>query len=168
MQVLHGFAIYYRSTSAESREFKNTHHIQFDIDESSPSDSNSSNSSIPTQNKNFEPKYMSELFLMEFYNLTPISSFPQQNMFENKTSPYRYIHIKKLTVYYYFFFKYKFMLFFIRKYIEDVLKTKGLTKSLTFLERLHRSVLRKAHVSLTKPTVEKSESNVSDLNKNEN
>ena len=37
-----------------------------------------------------------------------------------------------------------------RKYIEDVLKTRGLRKSLNFLERLHTSVLRKARLALEK------------------
>lgn len=37
-----------------------------------------------------------------------------------------------------------------RKYIEDVLKTRGLRKSLNFLERLHTSVLRKARLTLEK------------------
>lgn len=37
-----------------------------------------------------------------------------------------------------------------RKYIEDVLKTRGLRKSLNFLDRLHTSVLRKARLTLEK------------------
>ncbi|XP_015440296.1 PREDICTED: mitogen-activated protein kinase kinase kinase 4, partial [Dufourea novaeangliae] len=37
-----------------------------------------------------------------------------------------------------------------RKYIEDVLKTRGLGKSLNFLERLHTSILRKARLTLEK------------------
>ncbi|XP_074114535.1 mitogen-activated protein kinase kinase kinase 4 [Cotesia typhae] len=37
-----------------------------------------------------------------------------------------------------------------RRYIEDVLKTRGLSKSLNFLERLHMSVLRKANLALSK------------------
>ncbi|XP_025161131.1 mitogen-activated protein kinase kinase kinase 4 isoform X1 [Harpegnathos saltator] len=37
-----------------------------------------------------------------------------------------------------------------RKYVEDVLKTRGLRKSLNFLERLHTSVLRKARLTLEK------------------
>ncbi|KAK0097700.1 hypothetical protein PV326_014408 [Microctonus aethiopoides] len=37
-----------------------------------------------------------------------------------------------------------------RKYIEEVLKTRGLSKSLHFLERLHTSVLRKASLALKK------------------
>ncbi|XP_029049394.1 mitogen-activated protein kinase kinase kinase 4 [Osmia bicornis bicornis] len=40
-----------------------------------------------------------------------------------------------------------------RKYIEDVLKTRGLRKSLNFLERLHTSVLRKARLTLEKSDV---------------
>jgi len=38
----------------------------------------------------------------------------------------------------------------LRKYIEDVLKTRGLRKSLNFLDRLHTSVLRKARLTLEK------------------
>ncbi|XP_057325359.1 mitogen-activated protein kinase kinase kinase 4 [Microplitis mediator] len=37
-----------------------------------------------------------------------------------------------------------------RRYIEEVLKTRGLSKSLNFLERLHMSVLRKANLALMK------------------
>ncbi|XP_076242633.1 mitogen-activated protein kinase kinase kinase 4 [Calliopsis andreniformis] len=40
-----------------------------------------------------------------------------------------------------------------RKYIEDVLKTRGLGKSLNFLERLHTSILRKARLTLEKSDV---------------
>ncbi|KAK7873883.1 hypothetical protein R5R35_005744 [Gryllus longicercus] len=38
-----------------------------------------------------------------------------------------------------------------RKYIEEVLKTKGLRKSLYFLEKLHNHILIKAMLSLSKP-----------------
>lgn len=47
-------------------------------------------------------------------------------------------------------FKLLFNNSFNRKYIEDVLKTKGLRKSLNFLERLHTTLLRKARLSLEK------------------
>ncbi|XP_017881304.1 mitogen-activated protein kinase kinase kinase 4 [Ceratina calcarata] len=43
-----------------------------------------------------------------------------------------------------------------RKYIEDVLKTRGLRKSLNFLERLHTCVLRKARLTLEKGDVNES------------
>ncbi|XP_053977500.1 mitogen-activated protein kinase kinase kinase 4 [Hylaeus volcanicus] len=43
-----------------------------------------------------------------------------------------------------------------RKYIEDVLKTRGLGKSLNFLERLHTSILRKARLTLEKGNISKS------------
>ncbi|XP_020281057.1 mitogen-activated protein kinase kinase kinase 4 isoform X2 [Pseudomyrmex gracilis] len=43
-----------------------------------------------------------------------------------------------------------------RKYIEDVLKTRGLRKSLNFLDRLHTSILRKARLTLEKHDDEKS------------
>lgn len=129
-----------RSTSAESKDisFRNNYHIQFEIEESSPSDSNSSNSSASTQNKNMESAYVPNLFDLDYHNMTPITNLSQQNMFQDKTSsPYR-------------------------KYIEDVLKTKGLTKALTFLERLHRSVLRKAHIALKIPVTENSDTEISD------
>lgn len=38
----------------------------------------------------------------------------------------------------------------LRKYIEDTLKTRGLRKSLNFLDRLHTSILRKARLTLEK------------------
>lgn len=40
--------------------------------------------------------------------------------------------------------------YLLRKYIEDVLKTRGLRKSLNFLDRLHTSILRKARLTLEK------------------
>ncbi|XP_076665905.1 mitogen-activated protein kinase kinase kinase 4 [Andrena cerasifolii] len=45
-----------------------------------------------------------------------------------------------------------------RKYIEDVLKTRGLGKSLNFLERLHTSILRKARLTLEKTDISVSNS----------
>ncbi|XP_062535239.1 mitogen-activated protein kinase kinase kinase 4 [Armigeres subalbatus] len=44
-----------------------------------------------------------------------------------------------------------------RKYIENVLKTRGLGKSLTFLHRLHNVVLRKAQLTLEKPGIQEQE-----------
>lgn len=41
-----------------------------------------------------------------------------------------------------------------RKYIENVLKSRGLGKSLSFLHRLHNVVLRKVHLTLEKPGTE--------------
>lgn len=41
-----------------------------------------------------------------------------------------------------------------RKFIENVLKSRGLGKSLSFLHRLHNVVLRKAQISLEKPGTE--------------
>ncbi|OXU25183.1 hypothetical protein TSAR_011184 [Trichomalopsis sarcophagae] len=45
------------------------------------------------------------------------------------------------------------VLFKLLKYIEDVLKTRGLRKSLNFLDRLHTSVLRKARLALERSKV---------------
>lgn len=44
-----------------------------------------------------------------------------------------------------------------RKYIENVLKSRGLGKSLSFLHRVHNVVLKKAHIALTKPGTEEYE-----------
>lgn len=44
-----------------------------------------------------------------------------------------------------------------RKYIEHVLKSRGLGQSLSFLHRLHNVVLRKAHATLEVPGVEESD-----------
>ncbi|KAM0725576.1 Mitogen-activated protein kinase kinase kinase 4 [Formica fusca] len=49
-----------------------------------------------------------------------------------------------------------------RKYIEDVLKTRGLRKSLNFLDRLHTSVLRKARLTLEKNNFEECDSNANE------
>ncbi|GAB1859206.1 Mitogen-activated protein kinase kinase kinase 4 [Camponotus japonicus] len=49
-----------------------------------------------------------------------------------------------------------------RKYIEDVLKTRGLRKSLNFLDRLHTSVLRKARLTLEKNDCEGCDSNANE------
>ncbi|XP_012137169.1 mitogen-activated protein kinase kinase kinase 4 isoform X2 [Megachile rotundata] len=49
-----------------------------------------------------------------------------------------------------------------RKYIEDVLKTRGLRKSLNFLERLHTSVLRKARLTLEKIDVSECDNSVNE------
>lgn len=44
-----------------------------------------------------------------------------------------------------------------RRYIENVLKSRGLGKSLSFLHRVHNVVLRKAQLALTKPGTEEFE-----------
>ncbi|TGZ50963.1 Mitogen-activated protein kinase kinase kinase 4 [Temnothorax longispinosus] len=49
-----------------------------------------------------------------------------------------------------------------RKYIEDVLKTRGLRKSLNFLDRLHTSILRKARLTLEKNDCEGCDSNANE------
>ncbi|XP_070165068.1 mitogen-activated protein kinase kinase kinase 4 isoform X4 [Polyergus mexicanus] len=49
-----------------------------------------------------------------------------------------------------------------RKYIEDVLKTRGLRKSLNFLDRLHTSILRKARLALEKNNCEGCDSNANE------
>lgn len=49
-----------------------------------------------------------------------------------------------------------------RKFIETVLKSRGLGKSLSFLHRLHNVVLRKAQLTLEKPGTEDLEQDLSD------
>lgn len=60
-------------------------------------------------------------------------------------SNYLYLVIFTINVYFYINF---------RKFIENVLKSRGLGKSLNFLHRLHNVVLRKAHITLEKPGTE--------------
>lgn len=88
------------------------------MDASSPSDSNSSNSSI-TEN------VTNDKMAIDLTNVNPIALMVNGNK-QSKISPYR-------------------------KYIEDILKTKGLTKSMNFLEKLHSSVLSKVQKTLEKP-----------------
>lgn len=51
-----------------------------------------------------------------------------------------------------------------RKYIEHVLKSRGLGQSLSFLHRLHNVVLRKAHATLEVPRSEDSDSDFESFN----
>lgn len=87
------------------------------LDSVSPTDSNSSSSSVGD--------YLHDKNFVDYYNLSPISILVDKRD-KGATSPYR-------------------------KYIENILKTKGLSKSLLFLERLHHHVLYKAKLTLTKP-----------------
>lgn len=41
-----------------------------------------------------------------------------------------------------------------RKYIEHIMKTRGLGKSLSFLHRLHNGIIRKVQITLEKPGTE--------------
>lgn len=87
-------------------------------DSCSPSDSNSSSSSVSD--------YLLDKNCIDYYNITPIAMLVDKKSDDNVTSPYR-------------------------KYIENILKIRGLGKSLSFLERLHQHVLRKAKATLDKP-----------------
>lgn len=62
---------------------------------------------------------------VDMYNVMPIVSLVNKR-YENACSPYR-------------------------KYIENILKTRGLNKSMSFLDKLHKHVLRKAQLTLEKP-----------------
>lgn len=87
------------------------------LENSSPTDSNSSTSSVNDTSN--------DKMAIDLSNVNPIALMINGNM-QRKISPYR-------------------------KYIEDMLKTKGLTKSMNFLEGLHTSVLSKVQMTLEKP-----------------
>lgn len=87
------------------------------IDTGSPSDSNSSSSSIN--------EYLADIRLADdVHNVSPLTLLFDKKL-ESKTSPYR-------------------------KYIENILKTRGLEKSVGFLDRLHYQ-LQKIEATLRKP-----------------
>lgn len=71
--------------------------------------------------------YLQDKSCVDYYNVSPIAVLiDRQSSGIGVTSPYR-------------------------KYIENILKTKGLSKSLHFLEKLHQHVLYKAKCTLKKP-----------------
>ena len=87
-------------------------------DSTSPSDSNSSNSSTTAGD------YFIDKTPIDIYT-NPMSFLTNKGL-EFKTSPYR-------------------------KYIENILKTRGLGKSMNFLEKLDSDILHKAQITLEKP-----------------
>lgn len=89
---------------------------------SSPSDSNSSSSSLTTE-------INGDKMAIDLTNVHPIALMVNGDK-QCKISPYR-------------------------KYIEDMLKTRGLTKSMHFLETLHKRVLSKVQLTLEKPEDDK-------------
>ncbi|KAI4498829.1 hypothetical protein M0802_006004 [Mischocyttarus mexicanus] len=103
--------------------------IRFELSQqdevSNPSDSNNSNNSSLGGMSLAQSSWPS----------TPESSFP-------------YIDDERLDRFDFYLVEFDRLAY--RKYIEDVLKTRGLRKSLNFLERLHTSVLRKARLTLEK------------------
>lgn len=113
-----------RSESMDFERPGKSFQVQFDVDESSPTESNNSTGSS-AHDKPIEHEYcLTECFPIDQLYVSEALQLP--NIFRTKTSPFRH-------------------------YIEEVLKTKGLNKSLSFLERLYESVLRKAQVTLRKP-----------------
>lgn len=70
--------------------------------------------------------YFYDRSCIDYYNITPIAVLVDKRSGDSVTSPYR-------------------------KYIENILKVRGLGKSLNFLERLHQHVLWKAKATLDKP-----------------
>ncbi|XP_049939411.1 mitogen-activated protein kinase kinase kinase 4 isoform X1 [Schistocerca serialis cubense] len=113
-----------RSTSPPRKVIpKNKNRIQFDVETSSPSDSNNSNISSHGSTNSCDE----EENVMEYYSSSINKSYPATH--SKKPSP--------INPY--------------RKYIEDMLKTKGLRKSLNFVEKLHRHILIKSKATLCKP-----------------
>nr|CAD7445295.1 unnamed protein product [Timema bartmani] len=100
--------------------------IQFADCQGNPSDSNNSN--ISSNNS-------SDLgidTLMDIYDMSQITHLRESIFPKNTSSPAQ---------------RYPY-----RKYMEHVLKTRGLKTSVNFLERLHKKVLQKAQVTFEKPT----------------
>lgn len=95
-------------------------------------DSNCTDSSSPSDS-NSSSSSVSDYFYdrncIDYYNITPIAMLVDKKTGDSVTSPYR-------------------------KYIENILKVRGLGKSLNFLERLHQHVLWKAKATLDKPQEE--------------
>ncbi|XP_047366755.1 mitogen-activated protein kinase kinase kinase 4 isoform X2 [Vespa velutina] len=102
--------------------------IRFELSQqdeiSNPSDSNNSNTSS-----------LGGMSLAQSWPSTPESSFSYADDERHDRLDFYLVEFDRLAY---------------RKYIEDVLKTRGLRKSLNFLERLHISVLRKARLTLEK------------------
>ncbi|XP_043681622.1 mitogen-activated protein kinase kinase kinase 4 [Vespula pensylvanica] len=102
--------------------------IRFELSQqdevSNPSDSNNSNNSS-----------LGGMSLAQSWPSTPESSFSYMDDERLDRLDFYLVEFDRLAY---------------RKYIEDVLKTRGLRKSLNFLERLHISVLRKARLTLEK------------------
>ncbi|CRK88476.1 CLUMA_CG002214, isoform A [Clunio marinus] len=127
------------SAKGSSNEFK-LPKVQFlNIDETdqiaSATDSANSDESLKAQNYNNQIGEYGRLIssLNSWTKLDSLESIPSKL----PTSPYR-------------------------KFIENVLKSRGLGKSLSFLHRLHNVVLRKAHIALEKPGCEEQEQVVSE------
>ncbi|XP_011688752.1 PREDICTED: mitogen-activated protein kinase kinase kinase 4 [Wasmannia auropunctata] len=108
---------------------------------SSPSDSNNSNNS----------SIGGLSFMSQSLPPTPETSF---SYFEDERVDER---VDRLDFYLVEFDRHAY-----RKYIEDVLKTRGLRKSLNFLDRLHTSILRKARLTLEKNDFEGSDSSATE------
>ncbi|XP_048506193.1 mitogen-activated protein kinase kinase kinase 4 isoform X2 [Athalia rosae] len=100
--------------------------VRFDLppgENTSPSDSNNSTSSLETTSFN------------RYWPSTPDSGMFTPVEDERNHLDFYLMEFDRLSY---------------RKYIEDVLKIRGLRKSLHFLEKLHTSVLRKARLTLEK------------------
>lgn len=72
------------------RPCKNSYQVQFDIDETSPSESNNSTGSS-AHDKHIEQDYFTECYPLDYYNTEPIANLTHQNIFRTTASPYRYI-----------------------------------------------------------------------------
>lgn len=83
--------MFFRSNSTElptERQCKDSFLVQFDIEETSPSDSNNSTASS-AQDRQIEQDYFTECYPLDYYNTEPIQSLSNQNIFKTSTSPYR-------------------------------------------------------------------------------
>lgn len=92
-------------------------------------DSNDADSCSPSDSNSSSSSvndYLFENNCIDYYNISPIAMLVDKKRDSGVTSPYR-------------------------KYIENILKIRGLGKSLNFLERLHQHVLRKAKATMDKP-----------------
>lgn len=103
-------------------------YYQWPLPVSDLSDRSSVDSVSPTDSNSSSSSasdYLLNKNYVDYYNLSPIAILVDRKA-SDIASPYR-------------------------KYIENILKTKGLSKSLNFLEKLHHHVLHKAKLTLTKP-----------------
>ncbi|XP_067008813.2 mitogen-activated protein kinase kinase kinase 4 isoform X2 [Anabrus simplex] len=115
-----------RSSSVEGKYYSKhkSRVVQFDVDSSSPSDSNNSNISSHGTASDVAELAADTFDSRSLVNLT--SQALCHGIKQSPRNPYR-------------------------KYIEDVLKTRGLRKSVQFLEKLHQNILVKSMLSLAQP-----------------
>lgn len=126
-----------RGTIEGGKMAEKIHRVQFygldEVDQASTTDSANSEESTKNGDSGYENPY-SDIKLEDSYGRMLSSLNPWKGSVED-------VHTKFPASPY-------------RKFIENVLKSRGLAKSLVFLHRLHNVVLRKAHITLEKPGTE--------------